>query len=54
MINYEILSIVNMDSSNELVEAINKLTQIAIEEKIESNYLNNNRDESICSGCSIF
>ena len=50
--NYEIVSTVNMDSSDELVEAIDKLTQIAIEEKIESNDWKN-IDNSNSFGCSI-
>ena len=50
--NYEIISTVNMDSSDELVEAIDKLTQIAIEEKIESNDWKN-IDNSNSFGCSI-
>ena len=52
MNNYEILPTVNMDSSDELVEAIDKLTQIAIEEKIGSNDWKN-RDNSTSLGCSI-
>ena len=52
MNNYEILSTVNMDSSDELVVAIDKLTQIAIEEKIGSNDWKNS-DNSNSLGCSI-